>query len=485
MTATPTIASCCQRLAAGSVSSRALLEDCLGAIASPSGEGARAFLAVDAASARASADAADKQRRARAPLGSLNGIPISIKDLFDVAGQVTRAGSVILSGAAPAVTDAALVTALRQAGAILVGRTNMTEFAYSGLGLNPHYGTPLNPYDRATGRIPGGSSSGAAVSVSDGMAIAAMGSDTGGSVRIPAALCGLTGFKPTARRVAQAGMLPLSPSLDSIGWIAPSVDCCARLFFALGTGQPHICQALPLSGRTLGILQGYVLEDLDRTVGQAYQSALSILARAGARLVDISFAAMDEIPACNNQGGFAAAEAFAWHRQLIEQQADRYDPRVLSRILRGRDITPQAYAELIQQRSRICSAALPFFNLASVWLLPTVPRIAPPLVDLVSSDEAYVAANAAMLRNPSIFNFLDGCALSLPCHRPGEAPAGLMLAARGGDDELLLRAALAVEEALADAGCAISGERPRHRGSPIHLSSPGNLPSGMPTGERS
>lgn len=485
MTVTPTISTCCERLAAGSLSSRDLLEGCLDAITSPSGEGARAFIAVDAASARASADTADKQRRSGAPLGSLSGIPVSIKDLFDVAGQVTRAGSVVLSGAAPAERDAALVTALRKAGAILMGRTNMTEFAYSGLGLNPHYGTPLNPYDRATGRIPGGSSSGAAVSVSDGMAVAAIGTDTGGSVRIPAALCGLTGFKPTARRVAQTGMLPLSPSLDSIGWIAPSVDCCARLYSALSTGEPQVGDPLPLPGLILGVLQGYVLDGLEQPVAQAYQSALSVLARAGAHLVEICFAAMDDIPLCNRRGGFAVAEAYAWHRRLIEQHADRYDPTVLSRILPGRDIAPAEYRELVQHRSRIRSAAEPVFDTANVWLLPTVPWIAPPLAELVSSAEAYFAANGAMLRNPSIFNFLDACALSMPCHRPGEAPVGLMLAARGGDDGLLLRTASAVEEALAQAGCAIPGERPRNPKSAIHLSFPRNLPSDVPTGEGS
>ncbi len=484
MTSIHTIANCSERLASGSVSSRALLEECLGAIAAPSGEGTRTFLSVDASSARIDADAADKQRRSGAPLGSLSGIPVSVKDLFDVAGQITRAGSMILSDAAPAEQDAAVVAALRTAGAILVGRTNMTEFAFSGLGMNPHFGTPLNPYDRATGRIPGGSSSGAAVSVSDGMAIAAIGSDTGGSVRIPAALCGLTGFKPTARRVNQAGMFPLSKSLDSIGWIAPSVDCCRRLYSVLGDGEPGGGEVPPLSSLTLGVLQGYVLDDLELHVAQAYQSALSTLARAGAHLVEIHFSGMEEIPSLNRQGGLAAAESFAWHRQLIEQHSGGYDPRVLTRILRGRDITTKDYEELVQNRSRIRSAAEPLFDSANVWLLPTVPRIAPPLAELGSSDEAYFAANAAMLRNPSIFNFLDACSLSMPCHRSGEAPAGLMLAARGGDDDLLLRTALAVENALALAGCAIHGERPSELSATVHFASARNLSSSHPTGER-
>ncbi|MGC1872468.1 MAG: amidase family protein, partial [Acidobacteriaceae bacterium] len=204
-------------LAAGETTSRKLVETCLAAAVDPSGQGARTFTRIDAESALHAADAVDKQRRAGSPQGLLSGLPISLKDLFDIAGEPTPAGSIVLADAPPALKDAAAIARLRDAGAVFVGRTNMSEFAYSGLGINPHYGTPRNPYDRINGRIPGGSSSGAAISVTDGMAAAAIGTDTGGSLRIPAALCGLTAFKPTARRVPLDGVLPLSRSFDSVG----------------------------------------------------------------------------------------------------------------------------------------------------------------------------------------------------------------------------------------------------------------------------
>src|ERR1700678_2665969 len=227
--ASATLATLSADLAAGRVSSRSLLEACLERIDDGGGEGKLTFLQVDRDGARAQADAVDLRRAGGAALPATAGIAISIKDLFDIAGQVTRAGSTVLSERAPASVDALSVARLRRAGFVLVGRTNMTEFAFSGLGLNPHYGTPRNPWQRFQGHVPGGSSSGAAVSVADGMAHAALGTDTGGSCRIPAAFTGLVGYKPTARRVPRQGMIPLSSSLDSVGPIARSVSCCAQL----------------------------------------------------------------------------------------------------------------------------------------------------------------------------------------------------------------------------------------------------------------
>jgi aspartyl-tRNA(Asn)/glutamyl-tRNA(Gln) amidotransferase subunit A len=331
----------------------------------------------------------------------------------------------------------------------------MTEFAYSGLGINPHYGTPRNPYDRINGRIPGGSSSGAAISVTDGMAAAAIGTDTGGSLRIPAALCGLTAFKPTASRVSREGVLPLSISLDSVGPIAPTVACCARIDAVLSGDLDSSLAPGDVTQLRLGILQGYVLEGLDADVARRFESALSILSTAGANLKEVHFSALDEIPGCYANGGIQAFEAYEWHRQLIAKHGELYDPRVLVRILRGKEISQAQYLELMSVRRRIISEAEHAFSDVDAWLLPTVPRIAPLIFDLVSDDAAYFQANAAMLRNTSIFNFLDGCALSIPCHLPGEAPVGLMLAALGGQDHNLLRVGAAIEAALANAGCAI------------------------------
>lgn len=439
----------------GRISSRSLVEQSLQAALDPAGEGSRVFIKVFESTARAAAEVADYLPIT--PDMPLRGLPVSIKDLLDVEGQTTCAGSTVLADAPPATRDAAVVTRLKDAGAVLVGRTNMTEFAFSGLGLNPHYGTPSGPYARDESRIPGGSSSGAAVSVSDGMAIAAIGSDTGGSIRIPAALCGLTGFKPTARRISNDGVLPLSPTLDSIGPIAPTVTCCALIDEVL-SGDKHSLSEISLAGLRLGVLQGYVLDGLEQHVADRFNAALGALSRAGARITEVMFDALGDVPRLNAKGGFSAYEAFAWHREIIERSSDRYDPRVLTRILRGRDISDVEYSELAQERARIIGAAEIAFAEVDAWLMPTVPRIAPRIADLESSDEAYFDANAAMLRNPSLINFLDGCSISLPCHRPGEAPVGLMLSARGGEDAQLLSIAHAVETALAANGCAIQGQ---------------------------
>jgi aspartyl-tRNA(Asn)/glutamyl-tRNA(Gln) amidotransferase subunit A len=260
-------------LTAGRTSSRDLIERALAAIEDPAGEGARTMLKVHATPARAAADASDRMRAMGIVLSPVAGLPISAKDLFDLAGDVTTAGSVLLKDAPPAIEDAPTIARLRRAGAIIIGRTNMTEFAYSGLGLNPHYGTPRNPWDRATGRIPGGSSSGAAISVTDGMAAAAIGTDTGGSVRIPSALCGLTGFKPTARRIPRQGVYPLSHSLDSIGPLAPTVACCALLDAILSDKEPTLPAPLPLDGLRLGVPQTLVMDDVEDYVAERFATA--------------------------------------------------------------------------------------------------------------------------------------------------------------------------------------------------------------------
>src|SRR5438874_12202294 len=233
----PTLAALAADLAAGRTTSRELVEAALDRIADPAGEGVRALLKVYGREARAVADAQDQLRQSGYVASPLAGIPVSIKDLFDVAGEVTLAGSKALDDRPPATADAPVVARLKAAGAIIIGRTNMTEFAFSGVGINPHYGTPGNPYDRSL--IPGGSSSGAAVSVGDGQAVVAIGTDTGGSVRIPAAFCGIAGFKPTQYRVSRDGAVPLSTTLDSIGPLANSIACCAICRRGDGRGAAH------------------------------------------------------------------------------------------------------------------------------------------------------------------------------------------------------------------------------------------------------
>lgn len=441
-------------LAAGRTTSAALTEQALDAALHGS-EARATFIAVHADTARATAHAVDGLRAAGVPLPPLAGIPITVKDLFDQQGQVTRAGSRVLEHAAPAQADSVVVQRLRAAGLVIVGRTNMTEFAYSGLGLNPHHGTPRNPWDRQTGRIPGGSSSGAAVSVTDGMAAAAIGTDTGGSVRIPSALCGLTGFKPTARRVPLQGALPLSAALDSIGPLARTVDCCARLDAVLaGAGASGLEPTATLAGATLALPSTLVREGMDATVAAAFEQACRAFTEAGARIVEIDVPEFAELAQINRLGGYTAAEAWAWHAKLIEARGAEYDPRVVSRIRRGASINAAHYLELESARLQWIAAVERRIAAAHAHalVLPTVPVVAPPIADLQDSDEAYGAANLLILRNPTLVNFLDGCALSLPCHRPGDAPVGVMLAGPAGRDADLLALGAGAEAALAALG---------------------------------
>ncbi len=424
-----------------------LVEACLEAIADPAGEGARTYLRVYANAARHAADVIDRRRRAGDHRGALLGVPISIKDLFDVAGETTTAGSVALADAMPAKRDATVVRRLIDAGAVVIGRTNMTEFAYSGLGLNPHYGTPRNPFDRGTGRIPGGSSSGCAVSVADGMAAAGVGTDTGGSVRIPAALCGLVGFKPTARRVAMHGMLPLAPSLDSIGPIAWTVDCCARVDAVLAGDEFHPSAPPDLSSLRLAVLEGYVLEDLESDVGDAFERAIATLIDAGARIGSLRLEMLERVPAGNQ---FASAEAFAWHRSLLMEQGHRYDRHVSARIWPGAAMLAADYLDMMRVRREVILEAEKAFAGWDAVLLPTTAWTAPTIASLEASDRSYFEANGAMLRNPSLINYLDGCAITMPCHFPGSSPAGLMVAGLSGWDQAVLRVSSSLERALTD-----------------------------------
>ncbi len=447
VTRKPTVLGLAEDLMAGRTSSRALIEAALARIAEPSGEGARSFTAVYAESARAAADAQDGLRKAGYVASPLAGLPVSIKDLFDVVGERTLAGSTALDDRPPAEEDAPVVARLRAAGAILIGRTNMTEFAFSGVGINPHYGTPGNPHDRRL--IPGGSSSGAAVSVGDGAAIVAIGSDTGGSVRIPAALCGLVGFKPTRKRISRDGVIPLSTTLDSIGPLANSVACCAIADAVMAGEPPEAPAAMAVAGLRLGVLQGFVLEGLAPEVASAFSDACAGLSRAGARVVDLPLAELNEIPAINASGGFAPIEAYAWHRPLLARRGADYDPRVRVRIERAAGMTAVEYINLCAARAdlilRLRAHTAPFDAL----LMPTVAITAPPIAAF-ERDEDYRHLNALILRNPSVINFLDRCAITIPIQKAGTPPVGLMVVGEHGADRRLLAMARGIEAALTE-----------------------------------
>ena len=442
-----TIEQHAQALADGSITSRALVEQCLDRIADPKGEGSRAFIKVHAEQARAMADAIDILRRAGRAPGRYAGIPLAIKDLFDIAGEPTPAGSRALADATPAQANAPTVQRVLAAGFIPIGRTNMTEFAFSGLGINPHYGTPLSPWDRAAKRIPGGSSSGTAVAVSDRMAVAGLGTDTGGSCRIPAAFCGVVGYKPTARRVPIDGVLPLAPSLDSVGPLAPSVACCAIVDAVLAGEPPSSPRPENLDGLRLAVPQNMVLDGLDEHVSATFDRALSQLSRAGAHIRQIRCPEFDELPAVNAKGGFAASEAYAWHRSLLAEKGAQYDPRIRMRIERGERMTAIDYLELVAARKRLIAAFDARTRDFDALMMPTVP-IAPPRIADLDDEREYNRINLHILRNTALGNFFDRCAISLPCHREGEAPVGLMLMGETLGDARLFPIAAAVEAVM-------------------------------------
>jgi aspartyl-tRNA(Asn)/glutamyl-tRNA(Gln) amidotransferase subunit A len=439
--ANPTIQQLAADLAAGRTTSTALTEQALARIEDSKGEGKRTFIKVYKAEALAAARASDALRKAGLVPSPVAGIPVSIKNLCDVAGETTLAGSTALDDAPPAKQDAPVVARIRAAGAVIVGSTNMSEFAFSGVGFNPHYGTPGNPADRT--RVPGGSSSGAAVSVVDGMAVAALGTDTGGSVRIPSALCGLVGFKPTARRVPIDGVVPLSTSLDSIGPLANSVECCA-IVDAVFAGEPiAVRDTAPLAGLRLGIPRQFVMEELDATVAKAFERACKALAAKGVKVEQIDLPQLNELPTINTKGGFAAAEAYAWHRKLIARRGKDYDPFVQPRIMRGKEMSAADYIELLQARADLQKRVASVTSNHDAVAMPTCAITAPTLAE-VSTPEGFTKKNMLLLRNTSVGNFLDRCAISLPCHAEGELPVGFMLMGETMADKRLLAIARAV-----------------------------------------
>jgi aspartyl-tRNA(Asn)/glutamyl-tRNA(Gln) amidotransferase subunit A len=440
----PTLASLADDLGNGRTSARKLVDECLARIADTSGEGARAFIHVDVEAAIEAAEAMDRLREVNAEPSPFAGIPVSIKDLFDIKGQVTRAGSRALEDSAPAEVDAPAVARLRRAGFVVIGRTNMTEFAYSGIGINPHYGTPKGAWQRSVGHVPGGSSSGAAVSVADGMAYGALGTDTGGSCRIPAAFNGIVGFKPTQRRVPLEGGVPLSFTLDSFGPLARTARCCAVLDAVLANEPIVPLPPRPIKGMRLAVPTTIALDELDDAVARTFERALQTLSREGALIERIEMPEFLDVGVMQAKGGFAAAESYAWHRYLVVSKGDIYDPRVSSRILRGEAISAAEYIELLNARKSLIARTTVRLAPYDALVLPTTANTPPRIADL-ADDKAFTKQNLLALRNCTLINMIDGCAISLPCHREGEVPVGLMLASSGGADRRIFELAAAME----------------------------------------
>ena len=447
MPAEPTLATLAADLETGRTTARKLVEECLARIDDPAGEGARTFIHVDKDAALAAADAMDHLRKANAAPSPYAGIPVSIKDLYDIKGQVTRAGSRALEDSAPAEADAPVVARLRRAGFIVIGRANMTEFAYSGIGINPHFGTPKSAWNRNVGHVPGGSSSGAAVSIADQMAYGALGTDTGGSCRIPAAYNGIVGYKPTQRRVPLDGGVPLSFSLDSFGPLARSVACCAVLDAVLADEAVQPLQPRPVKGMRLAVPTTIALDDLDEEVARTFERALEALSRHGALVERIEVPEFHDVGVMNGKGGFAAAESYAWHRYLLTSKGDVYDPRVRVRIQRGEGISAADYIDILNARRAFIARTEQRIAPYDALVLPTTANTPPVIADL-ADDQAFTTQNLRALRNCTLINMLDGCAISLPAHREGEVPVGLMLAAAGGADRRIFELAAGMENVI-------------------------------------
>ncbi|MEI6113419.1 MAG: amidase [Burkholderiales bacterium] len=445
---TETIAQLNARLSAGDTTREALVASAIDNAAHKSA--AHVFTRLYPDAALAAARYADAAAAAGVELHALAGLPVSIKDLYGVAGETTMAGSIVCRGEPVQAADAPAVARLRTAGAAIIGKTNMTEFAFSGIGINPHYGTPVNPTDATAARIPGGSSSGAAVSVALGLSVAGLGSDTGGSIRIPAALNGLVGFKSSQGRVPRDGALELSRSLDTVCAMTRSVADCLVVDGVLA-GAPLAVRRRPLAGMRLAIPQTVVLDAMEPAVSRAFDRAIALLSAAGAQISDITLAELAEIPAINAPGGLSPIEAYAVHHERLAKARDAFDPRVALRMMMGAQVTAQQYIALLDNRRAWIARVERAIEGFDAVICPTVPIVAPEIAPLVASDDVFFKANGLLLRNTFAFNFLDGCAFSLPCQAAGDLPVGLMLSSVNGDDAQLAAVALAVEHALAQA----------------------------------
>ena len=424
---------------------RERLEAALSRISDPKGEGARACLTVYAREARAAADAADERKKFGRELGALDGRIVTIKDLFDVKGEPTRAGSKIHESSPPATQDAPILRRLRAAGAVIIAKTNMTEFAFSAMGINPHHGTPGNRADRS--RVPGGSSSGAAVATADAMCDIAIGTDTGGSCRIPASFCGIVGYKPTARLVPKEGAFPLSYTLDSIGPLATSVADCALTHEVMAGHEASAPAPMGPAGLRLGILAGSPLDDLDAAVSKAFEATRKRLADAGARLSEFKTSRLNEMQAANAKGGFSPAEALSIHGAYFDTRKSDFDQRVWQRIAAARTMSASDFVHLARERLRLIAALDEEMQAVDALILPTTPNVAPKIAEANASDEAFFMHNARALRNTAFANFFDLCAISLPMPTGG-LPAGLQLVGRGGEDRKLFAIARALEATL-------------------------------------
>lgn len=399
------------------------------------------------------AEAARRRIREGRSLGLLDGVPVAWKDLFDMSGLPTTAGSRVLAATEPAKADAPVVQALADAGMVSVGRVNMSEFAFSGLGINPHYGTPRNPASpEGEHRIPGGSSSGSGVAVAAGLVPVSIGTDTGGSVRIPAAFNGIVGYKATRGRYSMEGVYPLAKSLDSLGPLCRTVQDAIWVDAAMRGLPAAGGQARPLpSELSFVIPQTVFFDEAEPGVIAAFEAAVARLASAGARIRREAFPEFAEIfELMARHGALVTAEAFVLHRaRILGPEAEQMDQRVVKRTALGAKITLADYVETLEARARLIRSFAARIGPDDILLSPTLPHVAPPLGPLVEDEERFFRVNGKTLRNTLIGNLLDWCGVSLPCGTGADGmPVGLLLSGTRGSDEKVLASASTVERLL-------------------------------------
>ena len=408
------------------------------------------FLEVLGPRARREAEGARKRLTDGRPLSALDGVPVAWKDLFDIEGRVTTAGSLVLKANPPAARDAALLAAGVRAGLVTIGATNMTEFAYSGIGINPHYGTPRNPHDAKVARAPGGSSSGSAVAVAAGLVSIAIGTDTGGSIRVPAAFNGITGYKSSTGHYPMTGVFPLSRTLDTLGPLALSVEDCVLADMVLRGAAAPAARRGSVEGLAILVPETLVLDGCEPEVSANFEASLARLAKAGASIVRAPMPQLAAIPELiGKHGHLLAAEAWQVHQARIgSSDAARMDPRVLKRIQLATEMSALDLVEVLQARSRLIAEANAIIGDAIV-AIPAAPHVAMPIGPLLADDDAFFRANAKTLRNTMVGNFLDWCGVAMPNGTGADGmPTGLLLSARHGRDTAVLSAALSIEPLL-------------------------------------
>ncbi len=410
------------------------------------------FLSVAGDRARLEAEASRKRYREGRALGPLDGVPVSWKDLFDVAGSPTTAGSALFCDTPPAGRDAPVVANLAAAGMVSLGKVNLTEFAYSGLGLNPHYGTPANPHDTAVERAPGGSSSGSGVSVASGLCPCSIGSDTGGSVRIPAAFNGIVGYKTSERRIDKSGVFPLSDTLDTVGPLARSVEDVVLLDMAMRGMVATGVRRGDLSVLTIVVPDNVVHDGVDDAVGANFEAAIERLSRVGANVIRRTLPLLDEVQAVTQAyGSVTAAEAYFVHKDRVDgPDCEAIDRRVVARILGGKRMSSHDLVVITRARKRLIRDLEKELD-GALLAMPTTPHTAPEIAPLEADDELFHRTNLKTLRNTMLGNFLATCGLALPSGRDAKGlPTSILFSAPWGADEMLLSKGLAIEPALTE-----------------------------------